>query len=146
MAAGIEIVGYRDQGVIIPWGAAAERDFETVPNKKLLLLNLHQRRNPEHHEKYWAILQRVCDFCDEFDTAEDVADWVKLKLRMVKSFKDWDGRIVFRTKSTSYASMDQVQFANFYDRAMFIIAQRVGFDPEELLPPRPKPPKLKDAA
>lgn len=143
MAAGIEIVGYRSGQVLMPWGEAAEREFEGVPQNKRLLVTLHQARNPEHHARLWAIYQRIADFSDKFDTAEDVSDWVKLRLRMVKSFKDWDGRIVFRPASISFAAMDQIKFNNFYDRAMCVLAEHLGFSPDELLPPRKK---RKDAA
>lgn len=134
MSAGIEIVGYRDGGVLRPWGEASWNDFDRVPQNKHVMIDITQRRNVAHHNKMWAIFQRVAECCPGFDDAEDVCEWVKIKLRMVKAYKDWgDGRIIVRTKSISFASLDQVRFSAFYDRAIWLLSEHIGIDPESLL-------------
>lgn len=134
MATGIKLLAYRDRAVLRPWGEAAEIDFDRIPQRpKFITIEVRQPRNPEHLAKYWVICQRVAGTDPEFTDAEDVHEWIKVRLRMFKEYKDWDGRILIRTKSISVESMDQIKFASFYDRALWLLSERLGIDPVELL-------------
>ena len=46
---------------------------------------------------------------------------------------DRDGTLVIEYESISFAAMDQVRFANFYDRALWLWSERIGCDAETLL-------------
>jgi hypothetical protein len=134
MPAGVKLVAMKDGGVLRPWGEAAWNEFERIPQKpKLVTVEVRQPRNPGHLSKYWSILQKAARTDPEYTEAEDLHEWVKVRLGMIKEFKDWDGRILIRTKSISVESMGQIHFANFYDRALWLLSERLGVNPEALL-------------
>lgn len=134
---GIKIVAYRQGMMLRPYGEASEAELERVPQKpKLVTLEVRQPRNPRHLAKYWCILQRAADTDPEFTDPHEVDDWIRQRLRMWKEFKDWDGRMVVRLDSIGAENMDQIRFAAFYDRAMWLLSERLGIDPLDLLPAR----------
>jgi hypothetical protein len=105
-----------------------------VRTTKPVIVTVHQARNPEHHNKIWAIAAKVADHDDDFLDADDAMDWVKMHIPNMRSIVVMnDGRTVVRTKSISFASMDQIRFNRFYDRALYLWAEKIGTDPETLL-------------
>jgi hypothetical protein len=134
MPAGVKFVGYRDGGRIFPWGEYSADAIMQIPEKpKLITFEARQNRNPKHLNLYWKIVNRVAENDPELTDPQDLHDWIKIRLGMFKEFKDWDGRILVRAKSISVEAMDQIHFKNFYDRAMWLLSERIGMSPEELL-------------
>ena len=131
----IEIVMRRDGACLRP---LTDIDFdllEEVRTKKAVTVTVHQARNPEHHSKLWKIATLVADNDQGFHDAEDAVEWAKLQMPWM-----WQehkvlatGQTVIRTKSISYASMDQIRFARFYDRCLHLWSQRQGTDVESYL-------------
>ncbi len=108
--------------------------FEQIRTTKPVLVTVHQARNPDHHNKLWAIATRVADFCADFDDAEDAVDWAKIHIPNMRRYRQrLDGSVVVSTKSISYASMDQIAFNRFYDRCLYLWSQKIGCDPETLI-------------
>jgi hypothetical protein len=134
MSAKHEIVMVRDGGCLRPFGPASWDAFDSVRTNKPVIVTVHQARNPEHHNKIWAIAAKVADHDDDFLDADDAMDWVKIHIpNMRRIVVMRDGRTVISTKSMSFASMDQIRFARFYDRALCLWAEKIGTDPEALL-------------
>jgi hypothetical protein len=134
VTAGVRLVATREGHALVPWGEAASVEFERIPPAKLVVVQVLRRRNPQHLSKYWLVLQRVAANDPEFKTAEQVHQFVKVKLRHFDTFIDEaTGRVLIRTKSIGVASMDQIEFNGFYDRAMYVLSQRLGIDVEALL-------------
>jgi hypothetical protein len=124
----------RDGGCLRPVGQASWDAFDSVRTTKPVIVTVHQARNPEHHNKIWAIAAKVADHDDDFLDADDAMDWVKMHIPNMRSIVVMnDGRTVVRTKSISFASMDQIRFNRFYDRALYLWAEKIGTDPETLL-------------
>jgi len=95
--------------------------LESVRTKKPVVVTIHQARNPQHHSKLWALASKVSDFDDDFVDAEDAVEWAKMHIpSMRKEITLNDGRVAIRTKSIAWASMDQLRFERFYDRALFL--------------------------
>lgn len=129
-----EITMLRDGGCLRPYGDVAWATFDRVRAGKPIIVTVHQARNPDHHNKLWALATKVADHCDDFDDAEDAIEWVKVNIpSMRKEYVLRDGRLAIRTKSISYASMDQIAFNEFYDKALTLWSAKIGCDPETLL-------------
>lgn len=134
---GIKLTMFRQGMRMMPYGEAAENDMDRIPQQpKLVTIEVKQPRNPKHLAKYWVICQRAAATDPEFTDAQEVDDWIRERLRMFKSWKDWDGRLVVRLDSIGAESMDQIRFAAFYDRALWLLSERLGVDPEALLDDR----------
>ena len=130
----LEIVMKRDGGCLRPYGDAAWDRFDSVRTTKPVIVTVHQARNPEHSAKLWAMAAKVSDFDKDFIDGEDAVEWVKMNIPSMRRFRVLhDGTVVVSTKSISFASMDQISFARFYDRALWLWAEKIGCDPETLL-------------
>ncbi len=118
---------------LLPYGAAAMRDFETITNKRPVIIKAHQPRNPKHHDRIWSIYQIVADNDPALETADMVSEWVKIKLGYVDYKMEVDGQVFIVTRSIAFESMDQIKFKLFYDRAVKLLCERLGIDVESLL-------------
>ena len=131
----IQISMRKSNDTLVPASRYAEEEFAKVRENRTVIVTIHQARNPSHHDKFWAIATKVAenDSKDGFKDAEDAVEWAKLKTPwMVKSWRDDYGRLVITLKSSDFASMDQLKFNRFYDRAIMLWSERLGVDVETL--------------
>lgn len=115
-------------------------DSDMEEKKKLKIgkrywMETKEARNPEFHKKYWALMKvalehipsHVLDILEDVNKfkikkPEDVHFYVKLKLGMVKKrYVSSDGRVGFEVKSTSFDKMDDIEFQEFYNRALDVV-------------------------
>lgn len=129
-----EIAMKREGGHLVPATAYdADQLARLTAGKTVVMVSLHQERNPEHHKKLWALARVVADNCDDFIDAQDAVEWAKLQIpSMRRQYVFNDGKLVLSTKSISFASMDQLAFRNFYDRACALWSEKIGTDVETL--------------
>lgn len=133
----VELYMWRRGFKLVPYGSMAEDQFEYISSNEPLLVTIRQARNPDHHNKLWAILTKAAQFDPTFDNAEAVLMWLKLKIpEMHSAYRVEGNRTVVVVKSTSFASMDQIAFKKFYDQAIELLSVRLGCDPETLLDDR----------
>jgi hypothetical protein len=124
----------RDKGCLRPYAELDWEVFENIESKKPVMVTLSQPRNPDHHRKAWALAAAVARFHPDFRDAEAAMRWVKRKIPwMHECYKEKDGTLVIVLKSINFASMDQVEFREFYDDALRLWAAEIGTDPETLL-------------
>ena len=130
----LELTMERDGRCLKPADQFSSEIFDSITTKKPVVVTIHQARNPQHHSKLWALASKVADFDDDFTDAEDAVEWAKMHIpSMRKEIILNDGRAAIRTKSIAWASMDQLRFERFYDRALYLWAQKIGTDPLTLL-------------
>lgn len=97
-----------------------------LPSGKTLRADFRQDRSPVHHRFYWALLGIVAGASDAFGgNAEMLHRWLKLKLGMIEEVRFFDGSAVLDLTSTSWLTMDQVEFRAFFDRAIHLIITEV---------------------
>lgn len=118
---------------LLPYGAAAIKDFENVSGQKPVIVKAHQPRNPKHHDRIWSIYQIAAETDPVLETADQINEWVKIKLGYVDYIIKHEGRSLVKTRSISFESMDQIKFKIFYDRAIKVLCERLGVDVEDLL-------------
>jgi hypothetical protein len=133
-----EIVMVRDGGCLRPYGEVSWDAFDSVRTSKPVIVTIHQARNPEHHNKIWAIAAKVADHDDDFIDAEAAMEYAKGNIPDMHT-KEWkvlpNGTLIctVKLKSICWASMDQIRFNRFYDLALALWAEKIGTDPETLL-------------
>lgn len=129
----LQITMRKSNGVLVPADRYSEAEFQKVRENKAVIVTVHQARNPDHHAKFWAVAALVADNDDHFHDAEAAVEWAKIKTPwMIRSWKDDFGRIIVQTKSSDWASMDQLTFNKFYDRSIALWSERLGVDVETL--------------
>ena len=105
---------------------------QPVPTVDYVLVKVRQARNVKHHRKYWGLLKAVVDATGRWHSVEDMHRWLKWELRMYRAVAVRDGYTVLEWDSIDFAAMAQREFAEFYDRALAIIAFETGIDAEAL--------------
>lgn len=130
----IKLCMKRQGGSLHPYGRVAWEAFDKIKTTDIVVVTVHQARNPDHHNKLWALATRVADFDQDFDNAEEAVRWVKRQIPgMHRRYTEKDGSISIEVDSISFESMDQLAFNDFYDRALSLWCGRIGTDPETLL-------------
>ena len=102
-------------GVIYP---RYRRDLEEVSKLKsnvVYELTYKKARNPEHHNKYWALCRLVLGNSGRFKTEEQVSDWLKFESRNIDVIGISKGMTYVKLKSINYQSMDQSEFEQFWE-------------------------------
>lgn len=123
----------RQGGALHPYGQVAWDTFDKIRSLDVVIVTVHQARNPLHHDKFWALATRVANFDRDFDDADEAVRWVKRQIPgMHRRYVEKDGTVSIELGSIAFESMDQLAFNEFYDRALHLWAGRIGCDPETL--------------
>lgn len=129
----VQITMRKCNGTLIPASRHSQNILDKVCERKDMIVTVHQARNPQHHDKFWAVATLVADNDEHFKIADDAVMWAKLKTSwMVRTWRLEDGTIIVEPKSISFASLDQLTFEKFYDQAMTLWSGRLGIDVETL--------------
>lgn len=88
-------------------------------------------RNVQHHRKFFALLNLVWSSAGDWPTLEDMLDELKYRLGHYERCRivDRETGEVFdycRLKSISFASMDQTEFDEFYEKALRELCKMAG--------------------
>jgi hypothetical protein len=84
-----------------------------------------QARNPRQHRLLFAMLKFVTEHSDLFPSPEAALDALKVATGEVDPIIDpLSGKVFWRLRSISFASMPQADFAAFFERACAVIAHR----------------------
>jgi len=100
-----------------------------------VLVLISRTRSPAHHRWFFALLRKVVDnnetWADEDDLLEDLKDAVgHVELDAINPLTK---RVRRRTRSISFASMPEDKFSRFKERCLYVLAQKLGYDPIELM-------------
>lgn len=90
-----------------------------------------QARNYEHHKKLFAILSVAVENGNDFINVDQVLHYVKLKSGHF-DLMEVAGDIYKIPKSIAFENMDQIDFNEFYNKTVGIIADYLGITPAEL--------------
>ena len=120
-------------GCLSPADARAEQFLARVKFGDLVQLEAKRPRNIAHHAKFFAMLQLIFENQSSYKSVDDILDAFKFAVGHTKKIKTRRG-IIEVPLSISFASMDQDQFNEFYDKAMdFMCAEVVpGLQKEDL--------------
>lgn len=103
-------------------------DFAKLPNGVYRIL-LRRDRNPQLHRKFFAILKGWAEYRN-LDLAQSLLV-LKILLGEVETVEYKEKQIVI-PKSISFAAMDEVEFQEFYKKAILYISNDIGISEIEL--------------
>lgn len=92
-----------------------------------LRAKVSRMRNASHHRKFFALLNTVWQACGEYKTPESLL--VNLKFRMGHTEEVLivsSGEVLHIPRSISFAAMDQIEFDDFYERALAELCDMAG--------------------
>ena len=122
-----------DGGRLVPAGPYEAEVLEAYQRGSEITVTLHQRRSLPLLKKYWAVLRDVVENCKTpWNSPDEASDALKLALGVTDIGKTVKGQWFVRAGSISFASMDQAAFRDFFEKAMAILAEVTGIDPDSL--------------
>lgn len=92
---------------------------------KVVLVDIFTPRNPSHHRLLFALFKKLCDGGVWEGDMNSFLDWIKFATGHVRVSVDHCGRPHYVPKSIAFESMDQQAFSRWFDRAIYIVVQRL---------------------
>lgn len=124
----------RRMDALVPANSQALDDLRKLPADKWLLNELRMPRNVGHHKKFMAILQAVYPHQDMWPTFNSFRKAFTAALGHGEVVTAKDGRRYIDASSISFATMDQDEFSEFYDKAIDFVLTKIlpGVDSRDL--------------
>ena len=143
----MELFAIKKLGTMKPFAAEDADKFSELTEGQTYRIKVSRPRNVQFHRKYFALLNLVFenmphDYSVETQAGQTVFIksvtellWhIKMQLGHYETKTTIGGRVTYEAKSISFASMDEHDFAKFYDSSIDIILKYflVGSNKEEL--------------
>lgn len=99
-----------------------------------VLVSVRKPRNLFFHRKWWALINTVFDNQDVYDNKEAMRKEIIMRAGFWVEHVHVTGTISYTAKSISFASMDELEFADLYDKSIDVILKYFmpGTDEAEL--------------
>lgn len=110
-------------GSLIGWDHHDEAYVARLGEGEILECDTRKARHPEHHRKFFALLQQAFANQDKYRNLTDLLVALKLKVGHYDEHVTADGRLVFVPRSISFARMEQDEFSKFYNAAIVALAE-----------------------
>lgn len=104
-------------GVFIPSLPEDEIKISKIKSGTIIEAEIKCPRNSKFHRKFFALLQVVLDGAD-YDNVNQILILLKFKLGHYDKIENTNGKIIYSPKSISFASMDNIEFQQFYNQAV----------------------------
>jgi hypothetical protein len=149
----------REDFSLRPLGAHALAEVRKLPIAKHVFALFEQPRNAAHSRKFFAIVDAAFEQQERFDNRDRFRAYMAVKAGYANtyefptatispSFASWlfqrnpqsffeanedgSGVRIMEAKSLKFAKMGQPEFANFYERALDVLAREFGMDVQAL--------------
>jgi hypothetical protein len=122
-----------ERGRLVPAGPYEAEVLDTYRPGSKLTVTLHQKRSLPLLKKYWAVMRDVVDKCKTpWNSPDEASDAIKLALGVTDIGKTVKGQWFIRPGSIAFTSMDEAAFRDYFEKAMAILAEVSGINPDEL--------------
>lgn len=121
-------------GALVPRDFMAEEMLEGIGEGKEVLVIVRKARNPRHLRLLFAMLRKITDNSDDWVDEENLLDDIKLSTGHAERRVNLiTGQPYEAPRSIAVASMDQLRFKRWFDRAVHVLATKILHClPEEL--------------
>jgi hypothetical protein len=121
-------------GGLKPADSLAEETYASLPLGTEVFAEVSRPRSLGHHKKLFALCKIIRDNQDFYKTTEQVLDALKVAVGHCYPVKLQTGVMMVKTKSISFAKMDQLAFQKFWDAVVEVVVTKFlpGVDKHEL--------------
>ena len=130
----MKAVFIKQLGTLRPVDREGEEALAKIKNGQQVMVEVKQPRNPDHHRKFFALLNTVYENTEKFPSVDALLSVVKLMVGHCDTIISGKGEAFHHPKSINFASMGQTEFNEFYDKSLDAICERImpGTTREEL--------------
>ena len=111
-------------GKLVPVDTMSEEAIRRAPKGQFYLVELKGTRNLKHHQKFRVLLDLIWRNQEEYPSVDIMHSAIKYELGHCDTFMR-DGKIIMTPKSTSFASMGQVEFSEYYDKVINMVCTHI---------------------
>ena len=105
----------RRDDALVPIDEAGFRFMRRIKQGDIVPVEVKVPRNIKHHNKYWALCGFIAFHSSKLHSAEEASDLIKIRIGHCRIVETRAG-IAHLPLSISFASMDQLEFEDFWDR------------------------------
>lgn len=118
---------------LIPADFAADEFLSEIKDGAEIIVTIRKPRSPKHHRFFFAMLRKVLENTDDWQTEDELLDALKLATGHTEQRLTLEGKMYTVPRSISFASMPEDVFTRFRKRCCYILAKTLGIDPETLM-------------
>jgi hypothetical protein len=118
---------------LVPSDLAAQEMVESLPEGKAVLMDMRRARSVRNHAHLFAILRVATEQLDGYPDEETLLDAVKIATNLTRPVTLASGEIIWIPKSINWAAMPEDEFRRWKNRALYVLGQLLGVDPQQLL-------------
>jgi len=128
-----KLVLQKHNGGLVAADEASEAWIWKISDGEKVMCEVRKPRNINHHRKFFALLNKVCDNLDQPVTVEMLLGLIKLRTGHCDLIDTVKGTVAV-PRSIAFENMDQTEFDAFWNRAVdFIMAEVIpGVDRDAL--------------
>ena len=106
-----------------------------IPEGRDLTVKITRTRSARQHRLFWALMQLVVINHPYYVRAEQLVEWLKIRLGYVEEVMFHDGQMLTKVSSISFGTMGQDAFQKFFNMALDVVTNEVlaGTSRDELL-------------
>lgn len=106
-----------------------------IPEGRDLTVKITRTRSARQHRLFWALMQLVVINHPYYVRAEQLVEWLKIRLGYVEEVMFHDGQMLTKVSSISFGTMGQDAFQKFFNMALDVVTTEVlaGTSREDLL-------------
>lgn len=129
------IIMRRHGDKLVPVAEWERERLMEIPEGRDLTVKVSRTRSPKQHRLFWALMQLVVKNHPYYVRAEQLVEWLKVRLGYVEEVMFHDGQLLTKVSSISFGTMGQDEFQKFFNLALDVITVEVlpGTDREDLL-------------
>lgn len=122
------------QGKLVPADIMADELLAGIPEGREVLVSIRRPRNPKHHRLLFALLRKVRDNSEKWDSDQALLDDLKLATGLFETRVNLVTKKAYAVPgSISFASMSQYAFRAWFDQVLVVLATNVlGCTTDEL--------------
>lgn len=95
-------------------------------------VEIRKKRNPKFHRKYFALINLCYDNQSQFDSIDDLRDYITCKSGYYDRIPTPDGEMI-KPKSIKFSKMDNIEFDKLYQATITTICKFLAVDEQVLL-------------
>lgn len=137
---------FKSGSKLVPATSEDKEKIGKMPVGTPFEIEYKQRRNPKFNAKYWSLIRLFLDNIPEsfqkdlqnhqfqIRNKEDAHFYMKLKTGYIeKKFLDNKGNVAWVPKSIAFDKMDEMEFSEFYSKAVDVVCGVIGVEQSEIM-------------
>lgn len=113
----------KEVGKLVPVDQSGEDAMRKLRFGDILQIEVKKPRNVLHHRKYWALITKVWENQERYETVEQLHNALKIAAGIYEPLTMPNGTVHKIPGTIAFNEMDQIAFGQFYDRVCDLIAE-----------------------